>query len=241
MPDHIIKIFGTDIGCKEVTIDKPNLMIGRSNSCDIVLDHETVSRTHAMIGKKGGKCMIMDQNSTAGTYVNGQKVTNHPLKPGDNIQIASYTLEYQIGDSFSNPDSAERKASKLMPAQCRLLPSSIDVQYRTIGRSPSELFGPGDTLPVGEGGILIPTTDLPPDNVILEIKMIWPNKRHKNFLGEVLGVLQEKGLYLLCIKLHNVAPQAFDRIINDPEVIRGPWILQSDDPRAAAPNYFNQL
>ena len=242
MPNHYVKIFGSDMGCKEVQIKQSSVLIGRSRSCDIVLDHETVSRTHALIGKKGEKCMIMDQNSSAGVFVNGERINNHILKPGDNIQIASYTLEYKVEEEdFINPDSPELKASKLLPEQCRLLPSSIDVQYRSIGHSPSDLFGPGDTLPVGEGGILIPTRDLPPDDMILEVKMIWPNKRHKNFLGEVLGVLQEKGHYMLCIKLHNVAPQAFDKIINDAEVHRGPWVIQSDDPRVAQSDYYNKL
>lgn len=50
--------------------------IGRSPSCDIVLDYPAVSGVHAYIGLNvAGQPVIQDNGSRNGTFVNGQKIT----------------------------------------------------------------------------------------------------------------------------------------------------------------------
>ena len=66
--------------------------IGREG-CNILLADARVSRQHARIVLKGETPYITDLNSSNGTFVNGQRVyTDHPLRPGDAIQMGNTRL-----------------------------------------------------------------------------------------------------------------------------------------------------
>jgi len=76
----------------ECTID--NCSIGKSDENLIVLQGWTVAKKHATVQRKPDGVYVEDLNSSSGTEVNGVKVTRHgPLKPGDKIAIAGYSLE----------------------------------------------------------------------------------------------------------------------------------------------------
>lgn len=68
--------------------------IGRRLDNQLVINDPRVSRTHAQLRAVRGRYMIFDLNSTGGTYVNGQRVTQHPLRPGDVISLAGVALIY---------------------------------------------------------------------------------------------------------------------------------------------------
>jgi hypothetical protein len=62
--------------------------IGRSQKNDVVIDNSTVSRTHLQIICDDNKrYRIVDNNSTHGTFVNGKKVAEKFLMPGDVVEI----------------------------------------------------------------------------------------------------------------------------------------------------------
>ena len=66
---------------ERVRLDRPVLTLGRDPSCDLVLDHPTVSRLHAQIRKMDGNFVLFDLKSTNGTFVNGQRVeVQHQLQ-----------------------------------------------------------------------------------------------------------------------------------------------------------------
>lgn len=67
----------------------PNgLKIGRLNINDIVIRDTTVSRKHASILFSGNRCWIRDENSMAGTYVNGNRISDQlEIQSGDTLQI----------------------------------------------------------------------------------------------------------------------------------------------------------
>lgn len=68
--------------------------IGRREENELVVDNLLVSRLHAQIRAINGRHVLFDIDSTAGTKVNGQKIRQQPLSPGDVIEIADYTLIY---------------------------------------------------------------------------------------------------------------------------------------------------
>lgn len=61
------------------------ITLGRSNKCEININDEYMSRRHAELSIKGGVLRIIDLDSSNGTFVNGQKVAEKALKPGDRI------------------------------------------------------------------------------------------------------------------------------------------------------------
>ena len=68
-------------------------VIGRGASCDVVLNHPSVSRRHAELGRlPSGGWRVRDLQSRNGTRVNDLPVTEQPLHPGDLIQIGQFTL-----------------------------------------------------------------------------------------------------------------------------------------------------
>ena len=66
---------------------RETILIGRSSSCDVVLDDRRVSRQHARIESVGSQAQLVDLGSGNGTFLNGRKVTSENLLTGDVIQI----------------------------------------------------------------------------------------------------------------------------------------------------------
>jgi pSer/pThr/pTyr-binding forkhead associated (FHA) protein len=68
--------------------------IGRRASCDIVLDDSTVSRRHALVLERDGEPVIADDRSRNGVYVNGRRVSQAPLRNGDEVQIGDRLMRF---------------------------------------------------------------------------------------------------------------------------------------------------
>jgi len=73
----------------------PEILIGRMDSTDLVLEDPAVSRVHAKIVKDAGGDVIIDLESTTGTRINGEQVRRKRLESGDCIEIASTRMEYR--------------------------------------------------------------------------------------------------------------------------------------------------
>jgi len=69
--------------------------IGRANTNLIPLKDAKVSRQHAIIKKTGNEFVIIDLNSSNGIFVNHERVKEHVLGDGDQIQIGDHTLQFK--------------------------------------------------------------------------------------------------------------------------------------------------
>ena len=68
--------------------------LGRSAANDIVLDHSSVSRRHALLTVRGETTVILDDRSLNGIHVNGERVSEAPLKDGDTVLLGHVTLRF---------------------------------------------------------------------------------------------------------------------------------------------------
>jgi signal transduction histidine kinase len=68
--------------------------IGRSDDCDIIIPATGVSRRHAWITLSKTRVVLRDNKAKNGTFVNDKQVSEHALKPGEEIQIGHVTLLY---------------------------------------------------------------------------------------------------------------------------------------------------
>jgi hypothetical protein len=72
------------------------VVVGRSREADIVLQDPNVSRRHAELRKDDGGWQIVDLGSTNGIKVNGRRVDNQPLRPGDQVTIGVTDLTFEL-------------------------------------------------------------------------------------------------------------------------------------------------
>lgn len=73
------------------------LIIGREQSCDIVLPDINASRAHAELRfEPQGVWSITDLGSTNGTRVNGHEVSSQTLRPGDRLTIGMTNLIFEL-------------------------------------------------------------------------------------------------------------------------------------------------
>ena len=82
---------------------KDELTMGRLNSCDITIHDEQLSRRHTKIFRKGDQFFVEDMKSRNGTYLNGEKVSQTPLKKGDLIVIFDATTTTKSPPPSSTP------------------------------------------------------------------------------------------------------------------------------------------
>lgn len=72
---------------------KPEVTIGRSTSCDLVLPHSSVSRVHAVVRIEGADAFVVEDRSSFGCFVNGEKVEGpHPLGAADILTIGPFKI-----------------------------------------------------------------------------------------------------------------------------------------------------
>ena len=77
------------------SLEKDELLIGRSPKCDIFLNDMTVSRSHARLQRMGSDWSIKDCQSYNGLWVNNQAVEHVLIKDGDVIQIGCFILKFE--------------------------------------------------------------------------------------------------------------------------------------------------
>jgi pSer/pThr/pTyr-binding forkhead associated (FHA) protein len=92
----------------------PIINIGRRPENHLMIDDPRVSRFHAQIRASKGSFILFDLNSTGGTSVNSQPVTQRMLSPGDVISLAGVPLIY----SQDTPES-DTGATAALPAEPR--------------------------------------------------------------------------------------------------------------------------
>jgi adenylate cyclase len=81
-------------GGDPIPLLKRELLIGRRESCDIVLRFANVSAHHCRLFLDGGFWYVKDLKSRNGTRVNGGKVNEHRIDPGDELTIARHRYEF---------------------------------------------------------------------------------------------------------------------------------------------------
>ncbi|MBN1909714.1 MAG: FHA domain-containing protein [Pirellulales bacterium] len=80
-------------GGDAIPLLKTDLLVGRRESCDIVLRFSNVSAHHCQLTVNSGYWYVRDKNSRNGVKVNGVRVTSKRLDPGDILSVAKHKYE----------------------------------------------------------------------------------------------------------------------------------------------------
>ncbi|MCS7313728.1 MAG: RDD family protein, partial [Acidobacteria bacterium] len=71
--------------------------IGRSQQCDVTVDHETVSRQHARLYVEEYRAFIEDLGSSNGTFINGKLTQGRtPLAHKDRLHLGKALIEVEL-------------------------------------------------------------------------------------------------------------------------------------------------
>jgi len=92
-------------GSRHFPLNQSVINIGRDMDNHLVLDDPCVSRNHIQLRSVKGRFIIFDLNSTGGTYVNGKRVNQCILSPGDVISLAGFPLIYGQDTASSIADT----------------------------------------------------------------------------------------------------------------------------------------
>lgn len=105
MYGEMVPVGGGDL----IPLLKNSLLVGRRESCDIVLRFSNVSAHHCQLTLNNGYWFVKDLNSRNGVKVNGIRVRDKRLDPGDVLSVANrkYKVNYSPVDNgaFGPPPS----------------------------------------------------------------------------------------------------------------------------------------
>jgi len=92
---QLVGVSGLFAGQSIVVRDR--FTVGRAAGSNLVLHDPGVSRNHVQFRYANGAWFIQDVGSSAGTYVNGKRVTGQRLSNGDQVQIGNQVFTFHVG------------------------------------------------------------------------------------------------------------------------------------------------
>jgi predicted component of type VI protein secretion system len=78
-----------------ILLDKPIILLGRHQECDIQLASRKISRRHCCIAQVNDYLVVRDLCSTNGIRINGVRVQEGSLREGDELTIGNHRYQLQ--------------------------------------------------------------------------------------------------------------------------------------------------
>ncbi len=85
----------------ELTVDKTT--IGRVDDNTFQIAESSVSSHHCEILLRGSDIVVKDLNSTNGTFINGEKISEQVLKPGQTLRLGQVELKLETEGAPASP------------------------------------------------------------------------------------------------------------------------------------------
>ncbi len=139
MKKRLVVLAGPDEG-RVFHLGAEPLLVGRSRATETQLVDPYVAHVHCQLQFQAGQYVLSDFDSEGGTFVNGVRVAEHKLKPGDIIRIGNSRLQF-LDDSEADQQTVERGSrneAALLPGTRPTLPGSRDTWERGL---PGQKFG----------------------------------------------------------------------------------------------------
>jgi diguanylate cyclase (GGDEF)-like protein len=84
---------------KQLNLGASSAVAGRQASCELYIESPSVSRQHARFDFDGSAFVVQDLASKNGTFVNGDRVSQHRLADGDLVKLGKAVLKFVQGTS----------------------------------------------------------------------------------------------------------------------------------------------
>jgi predicted component of type VI protein secretion system len=119
-------------GGDPIPLLKTTLLVGRRESADIVLRFPNVSGQHCELSLAEGYWTIKDLRSSNGIKVNGSRVTEQRLKPGDKLSIAKHDYEIAFDPARLGGTAPAEEKSQFESVFSRSLLESAGLEGRPL-------------------------------------------------------------------------------------------------------------
>ena len=119
MAKLVILTQGLNGRAHELNVDRTT--IGRVEDNLFQIAEPSVSSHHCEVLLRGSDVVIKDLNSTNGTFINGEQITESVLKPGQTLRLGQIELKLENGKpasataSASGPAKKQAEASMVIP------------------------------------------------------------------------------------------------------------------------------
>ena len=121
----------------ELNVDRTT--IGRVEDNMFQIAETSVSSHHCEVLLRGSDVVIKDLNSTNGTFINDQPVTDESvLKPGQTLRLGTVELKLETGGAASAPANAasDAPAAKTPPKNTIITPRGVSLSELEGGGRP---------------------------------------------------------------------------------------------------------
>ncbi|MFT3684141.1 MAG: FHA domain-containing protein [Phycisphaerales bacterium] len=85
-----------DGSSREFSFDKPHIIVGRDEGARLRIPLPSVSRKHCELMIEDDELVVKDLGSSNGTYVNGARVKERELSPGDLLTVGGVVFVVRI-------------------------------------------------------------------------------------------------------------------------------------------------
>jgi pSer/pThr/pTyr-binding forkhead associated (FHA) protein len=126
--------------------DRPSLIIGRAQECDLRLPHAEVSRVHAYLQIVGGRIHCADLGSGTGTHWSqgSNRRQEGPLEFGDSVSIGPYSLSVEPAPQLETFKAFE-------PTEPITIPNGLFLDFHDGNHPPRRWAAARDVTIIGSG------------------------------------------------------------------------------------------
>ena len=144
--------FVLDDGQKILVPLTEHMTIGRWEDNDVVVDDERVSKHHAeLVLNADGSIQLFDSNSTAGTFVNGERISSQTLNHGDKLAFGPLTAVLDLADHAAKGTTAAAPTGSETQALTTNQPVKADkIATRKRHKGGRQTTPPAAALPNGQ-------------------------------------------------------------------------------------------
>jgi pSer/pThr/pTyr-binding forkhead associated (FHA) protein len=106
--------------------------IGRVEDNTFQIADPSVSSHHCEAHLRGNEVLIRDLNSTNGSFINGEKITEQVLKHGQTLRLGQVELKLEVEGAAATPPAAPAKKTPSATA----VPRGVSLSDLESGRQP---------------------------------------------------------------------------------------------------------
>lgn len=119
----------------ELNLNKSQLLVGKSQQADLVIDHASIAFYHALFLVSEDKVEILDLTPGHQLIVNGKQVSRYCLQSGDKFKIGTLDFIFEnpeLAINFEERNPKLHKFAPMTPPTLKVLPTTENSQHILI-------------------------------------------------------------------------------------------------------------